>query len=298
MKKEYMLAGLTVLLWGTLPAVSKMVVNRIDPVFSTFCVTFIAFITLLCINMVRGGAGLFKKYSPKDYLRITGLGFLGMFCYTTLYYLGLARLTSQIAAIINYMWPIMIVVFSCIILKERMTRKRALALLVSFCGMLIICAPGLLGEYESNSAVGMLCCFTAAVCYGLYTALNKKYDYDQWIVLNVAFGVTAVLSGGISAVRETVPEMSVFTLPMILGLLWIGIFINAIAYVTWGMAMNMGDTAKISVMAYICPFLSLIFGRLLLDEHIGMMSMLGLVLIVGGILIQIDFGKGKAEGGI
>ena len=41
-------------------------------------------------------------------------------------------------------------------------------------------------------------------------------------------------------------------------------------------------------MAYLCPFISLIFGRLLLDEHITALSLLGLVFIVGGVLIQTD----------
>ena len=285
MKKEFLMAGVTVILWSTLPAVSKLIISQLDAFSTTFYVSLIAALTLFVINLVRGGLKSYTKYSLKDYARITGLGFLGLGCYTMLYYAGISYLTSQIAAIINYMWPIMIVLFSCIILRERLTGRKLAAMLISFSGMMIICAQGLFGGGESFSRIGMVCCLLAAVCYGIYSAFNKKYDYDQWIVLNVAFAVTALFSGAYCAVSD---DFGTLSLSMIPGLLWIGIFVNAIAYVLWGMAVNQGETARISILAYICPFLSLIFGRLLLDEHISMSALAGLVFIVGGVFVQMD----------
>ena len=284
-KKEYIMAGTTVILWSTLPSVSKLIINELSPMSATFYASLIAAVTLLVINLIRGGAGFYKVYKLHDYARIACMGFLGLFCYTSLYYLGLSRLTSQIAGIINYMWPIMIVLFSCIILRERLTGRKLAAMLISFSGMIIICAQGLFGGGESFSRIGMVCCFLAAVCYGIYSAFNKKYDYDQWIVLNVAFAVTALFSGAYCAISD---DFGTLSLSMIPGLLWIGIFVNAIAYVLWGMAVNQGETARISILAYICPFLSLIFGRLLLDEHISMSALAGLVFIVGGVFVQMD----------
>ena len=93
------------------------------------------------------------------------------------------------------------------------------------------------------------------------------------------------MSGVTCAVTSGFPHID---LTIFAGLLWVGIFVNAIAYVLWGIAMNSGETASVSVMAYLCPFISLIFGRLLLDEHITAFSLLGLVFIVGGVLIQTD----------
>lgn len=289
-KREYILAFTTVLLWGTLPSISKLIINKLSPVTTTFYVSLIAAMTLLIINAVRKGPDFYRIYSLRDYCRIAGLGFLGLFCYTTLYYIGLERLTSQLAGIINYMWPVMIILFSCLILKERFTIRKVTAMSVSFAGMMLICAQGMLGEASGNSLAGMLCCFAAAVCYGLYSALNKKYDYDQWIVLNVAFGVTALLSGIWCFADDGFVEPDG---PMLAGLLWIGVFVNGIAYVLWGIAINIGETAKISILAYICPFLSLVFGRVLLDEHISPLSFAGVILIIGGVLIQSEIGKKK-----
>lgn len=289
MKKQYIMAGITVFLWSTLSAVSKLLVNDLSPMTVLFYTSVIASLTLWIINLIRSGTKRYQHYRKKDYLIITGLGFLGLFCYTALYYIGLATLTSQIACIINYMWPMLIVLFSCILLKESFTKKKLLAILISFSGMLLITLQGYQTVSEGNVS-GMGACFLAAICYALYSVLNKKYNYDQWLVLHIAFTVSAVFSGIYCLGTNTLSLPSF--LPFV-GMLWIGIFVNAIAYVLWGIALNTGNTANISILAYLCPFLSLVFGRILLNERITFFSLLGLILIIGGVLLQLK--KPKEE---
>ena len=55
MKKEFLMAGITVILWSTLPAVSKLIISRLDAFSTTFYVSLIATLTLFVINLVRGG---------------------------------------------------------------------------------------------------------------------------------------------------------------------------------------------------------------------------------------------------
>ena len=284
MKKEYLFAGITVILWGTLSSVSKLLIDDLTPMSVLFYSSAIASVTLLIINLAAYGPKLYKQYKKSDYGIICSLGFLGLFCYTALYYIGLANLTSQIACIINYMWPMMIIIFSCIILKEPFTLKTFLAILISFSGMALISIQGISGGLDGKSILGMAACFIAAICYGIYSVYNKKYDYDQWVVLHMAFTVTAVLSGLYCLVTKS---FGILTPVMFLGMLWIGIFVNAIAYVLWGIAVNTGNTAKISILAYFCPFLGVVFGRILLQEHIEPLAFAGLVLIIGGVLLKL-----------
>ncbi len=72
----------------------------------------------------------------------------------------------------------------------------------------------------------------------------------------------------------------------LLGLGWIGIFTSAIAFTSWAVALAKGNTAKISNLAYITPFLSLIWTAIILKETISVFSVIGLALIILGILIQ------------
>ena len=71
------------------------------------------------------------------------------------------------------------------------------------------------------------------------------------------------------------------------GLLWSGIFTYAIAYTFWAQALAEGETAKISNLAYITPFLSLVWTAVFLKEQVRFSSVLGLSVIVLGIFIQL-----------
>lgn len=79
-----------------------------------------------------------KQYKAVDYLKISGLGFIGMFMSNALYYYGISKMTSQEACILNYLWPIMILIFSFIILREKVTVMKVVAIICSFFGIVIL----------------------------------------------------------------------------------------------------------------------------------------------------------------
>ena len=72
-----------------------------------------------------------------------------------------------------------------------------------------------------------------------------------------------------------------------IGFAWNGIFTVAIANTFWVMALETGKTEKVSNLAYITPFLSLVWTHLFLNEAIKLNSLVGLIIIIFGILIQM-----------
>ena len=64
-------------------------------------------------------------------------------------------------------------------------------------------------------------------------------------------------------------------------------FTSATGFTSWALALEKGDTAKISNLAYITPFLSLIWTGLILKEKISIYAIIGLIVIILGILIQL-----------
>lgn len=62
---------------------------------------------------------------------------------------------------------------------------------------------------------------------------------------------------------------------------------NALGYLFWNMAIVKGETSKISNLAYICPFLSLLFSAVVLKEDISVYAIIGLLMIVEGIFLQL-----------
>ena len=203
--------------------------------------------------------------------------------YSALYYYGLTELSSQKACTLNYLWPIMIVLFSSIILKEKITVIKAAAMLSSFFGIIILSAESSLSP-SGTSFLGIISCIAAAACYGLFSVLNKKADYDQNIAMMIIWLVAAVCSGILGVFTEKWVPLSG---GQWLGFLWLGIVIDAIAYLLWALALKGSeDTSKIATLAYLVPFLSLVVSAILLKEQIELRSIIALVFIVGGILLS------------
>lgn len=283
MKKSYIYAGLTVLIWSTLATVVKLVLKDI-PNFQALAISSaFAFVFLLILNIINGSIKEMKHYRIKDCLTMAGLGFLGLFMYSALYYYGIAELGSQEACILNYLWPMMIVIFACIILKERITVKKIIAMLMSFAGIVVLTLSSG-GASSGNRLFGIIACVTAAVCYGLFSVLNKKHSLNQNVTMMWIWFTTAVCSLVLSLIFENWQPIAGVQW---LGIAWLGIVVNAVAYLLWAIALKgASDSAKIANLAYLVPFISIIISWLVLKEQITINAVLALVLIIGGILIQ------------
>ena len=284
MKKAYFYGGTAIFLWSTIAASTKLMLGSLDSMQILSITMLFAAVFLLLVNLLNGKLKQMKRYSLRDYLYMLTLGILGLFLYNLFLYIGIDSMRASQAFIINYLWPIMTVIFACVILKEPMTVRKAIAIGMSFLGVVIVTSDGGLGGISRGELTGALCCVLAAVSYGLFSVLNKRKGYDNYICMMVchfaAFLVSTLFS--VCSGNVLIPQLS--QLP---GLLWIGVGTSAIAYTAWALALSLGDTAKLSNLAYITPFLSLIWTALLLKEPVSLYSVLGLVVIVAGILLQI-----------
>ncbi|MBQ7131061.1 MAG: DMT family transporter [Oscillospiraceae bacterium] len=283
MKKNYIYAVVTVLIWSTMAATVKKMLYDIPNLEALSISSIFAFLFLLIINLINGAVKEMRKYSVKDYGVMSGLGFIGLFLYSALYYYGLAKLTSQEACILNYLWPIMLVIFSCIILKEKLTFTKGIAMLCSFVGIIIL-SSGKASFSTGNTTFGIISCIIAAACYGLFSVLNKKKDYNQNISMMVIWLVVAVCAMISGLLTENwVPIKGV----QWLGILWIGIATDAVAYLLWALALKgVENTAKIANFAYLTPFLSLVVSAVFLKEKVQLRALIALLFIIGGILLQ------------
>lgn len=282
------MAGVSILCWSTTASVTKLLLGSMENL-QVLTVSFcFAFLFLLGVNLAGGKLKALKQLSGKDWVFLAGMSLLGIFFYTLLLNGGIARMQASQAFIINYLWPMMSVVFACLILKERMTLRKMAAVLCSFLGVILVTADGELTGFAPAHLTGALFCVFAAVSYGLFTVLNKRSTMDKSLCMMVYYGISFLLSALCMGAMRIPLSLD---LSGTLGLLWLGIGTNAIPYVTWALALQYGDTAKISNLAYCTPFLSLVWNALLLKEALSLWSLLGLLVIVSGIFIQLGIQK-------
>ena len=300
MRKNAICALGAILIWATMAPVTKTVLTSL-PSMEVLCISALFAVAVLFVmafvsgRLIHGGAGGSGARSARvaglardagnarAYAKMAGLGFIGIFAYSALYYEGIDRLSSQEACIINYLWPAMLVVFSCLILKEKMTLPKAGALICSFAGIVVLSSGG--GADGAGRLAGIVCCLGAAACYGLFSVLNKMFALDAVLTMMTAWLTGAACSWvfmlltGQSWVPVTRNEWP--------ALIWLGAGVSALAYLLWALAVNGSEnTAAIANLAYLTPLLSVVISAIFLHERLGLRTLIAMVLIVGGILVQ------------
>ena len=285
LKTEYVAAGISIFFWGTSATLSKLLLSSLSGMQVLLFSTLFASLTLLVVNAARGTLRELKTYRPIDFLKLAGIGLCGTFCYKISFYTGLSKLGSASSAfIINYLWPLMSVLFACLLLREKLTARKLIAVFLSFCGVVLVTTGGKFSALAPDTLVGAALCALAAVFYGLFTVLNKKAGYNNFLSIMICYMTSFVVSVGYAAVTD---GFYLPTLPQLGGIAWEGVLIAAVGFTSWAIALEKGDTAKISNLAYVTPFLSLVWTTLILREPLDSFAILGLLLIVGGIFVQM-----------
>jgi drug/metabolite transporter (DMT)-like permease len=178
----------------------------------------------------------------------------------------------------------MLVLLSVIFLKQKLYIIDAIAILISFSGVIIISSQGTLPfSGKMNEPVGVLLAVGSSIIWASYWIINikdKRPELDK-IALNFFFG--AIFATIYLLIFDELPLINKSWIPA----LYIGLTEMALAFVFWLTALaNTTNNARISNMVFISPFLALIFIHLILDEKIYLTTPIGLAFIVGGIIFQ------------
>lgn len=283
MKKTYFYAGVSIFCWSTVAATCKMLLRELNNMQLLWMNSLIAGAFLLVLNIVLGNFKKYKNYKLKDYFIMVAIGIPGTIFYYMFYYAGTDILPASQAFIINYLWPIMSVLFACIILREKLTAKKLIAIFISFFGVIVVIG-GDIKDFNGQMLFGVLCCILGAVSYGIFTALNQKMNYNKSMTLMISYFATFIFTTLVNLING---DIFIPGINQMLGFVWNGVFTVAIANTFWIMALEAGKTEKVSNLAYITPFLSLIWTSLFLNEEIKLNSLIGLTIIIFGILIQM-----------
>ena len=273
---------LIIFCWGTLPAVTKLTLTSISNMQVLFISSLIAAGCLYIYLFASGRIRLFHALTGSDIRQLIGLGFLGNFLYSAFYYASLRLLPSTDACVINYLWPIVATVCAAIILHEKIKVAEWAAVLLSFAGVAVISTKG--SGIALTNMRDILLCIAGAVCYGVFNVLNKKKGIDQLLCTAIYFTVTAVCSAPILLVTGDIASVSGAEWT---GMLWLSVFIDALAIFAWGAALQMSEVGFLSNLAYLTLVVAMVISYMTLGEPIESYAIIGMLFVLGGCLPQV-----------
>ncbi|MBU4266079.1 MAG: DMT family transporter [Candidatus Altiarchaeota archaeon] len=280
---SYLYVAMAVLLWSPTAAVGKLLLRNLNNLQFLFFASLIATASLFVIVLFQKKLPVIREYGPGDYWRFAYMGFIGVFLYYVLFFAGLALVPAQEAFIVNYTWPVWLVILAMPILKEEFNHRKLAAILLGFMGVYVVVTRGSPFSPSITDLEGNLLALAGAVSYGIFSALDKKHNYER-LTSTMFYYAFAFLYVSVSVLLfSEIPSLSLYELA---SLAYFGIFACGLAFVFWFLALKHGDTARMSNIVFLTPFLSLIPIYFLVGERILPSSVIGLVLIVAGIVIQ------------
>lgn len=285
-KKAYLFAFLAIGFWSTSASAFKICLDRFSvPVLPLLLGASLVSSVALFLNLLLSRkVGLLRFLSKDDFARSAFLGFLSPFLYYVVLFEAYSRLRAQEAQPLNFVWPLVLVLLSVPILKQKIRARDILAILISFFGVLIISTEGRVLNFRFTDPLGVALATGSSIPWALYWIYNMKDKQDEVVrlFLNFTFASVYVLS-----LMLVLGRFQAQSLKPALGIIYIGLFEMGITFLIWLKALKLArSTASVTSMIYLVPFLSFIVIYFVLGERILPSTVVGAVFIVGGIVFQ------------
>ena len=285
--KAYVFAGIAIFFWSTVASAFKLSLEHLEPIQLVFYSTLFSVCVLFVILIYQGKAQLIKRFSRADLLRCALLGLLNPCLYYIILFQGYDALPAQEAMVINFSWPVMMVILSIPILKQSIDIKSFLSIILCYIGVIVIATSGDFLSLSFNSSKGVFYMLFSTVIWSLFWLLNTKNKNDPLVSLFLIFLFSSPI---IFLIMYFTDSFVVPSIEGLMGSIYIGFFEMGISIILWQSALKISTTvSRVASLVFITPFMSLVVLYLVLGEKILASTFFGLILICAGLILQKYF---------
>lgn len=251
-----LVGSFAILMWSSL-ALFTVNTSNIPPLELLGISFSVAFIIGLIWN-IKNGQKVFLKVSKKVWL--VGVG--GLFGYHFFYFLAIKNAPALEANLINYLWPLLIVLFSALLPNEKLRWYNIIGTFLGLVGavVLILCKNGFTKiNFEFHE--GYIYAIISAILWASYSVLSRKFASVPTAIISAFCLIVAIMSFCTHFIFEitVVPSAKELFFAFLLGLGPVGG-----AFYVWDIGMKKGDIKLLGTLSYATPLLStlmlIIFG--------------------------------------
>lgn len=272
-------------IWGGMYVVSKVVLDIVPPLELVWLRYLVASVALILVGLATGQSWYINE---KDIPLLIGIGIIGYFFSIWAQFIGTKYSSAQMGAVVTSATPAFMAVFAYMILKEKITTKKLISVLLATIGMLFVVG---IGDVDQDFQIGGAALVFAALSWALMSVLVKKVPqgYSQLVVTTYAI-LTATVAITPFAIGQFLSGSLLHLLlqpTVVLGVLYIGVAATSIAFLFWNKGMQLVDASRGGVYFFFQPLVGTFLGWFFLDEQIGISFCVGAFLILSGVLLAI-----------
>lgn len=251
-----LLALAAIAMWGSLASLG-VALRHVPPFLLTG-------LSLMVGGLIALPLSNFKLAAWRVPLPTLALGVYGLFGYHFLLFVGLQNAPPVQANLVNYLWPLLIVVLAPVLLPGLVMRwQHIVAGLIGFAGAAIVILSGVdagteaaaqaLGGEQGDALWGYLAAAVAAVIWATYSLLTRRVPHFDTAAIGTFAWISGLLALLCHALMEPRVDLSLsdWALIALLGLGPLGG-----SFFLWDKALKMGDARHIGLLSYLTPLLS------------------------------------------
>jgi len=269
---------IAIFLWSCLALLTTLTEGI--PPFELLTLSFgVAFAASLIILGRRGVAGFNSWRQP---WAVWASGFVGIFVYHALYFFALKVAPAAEASLINYLWPLLLVLLSAFAAGEKLHKRQVLGALLGLAGTAFIMQQRATHTAGAMPMAGYLAAFGCALIWAGYSVFNRRFSEVPSSIIGGICGMSAAAGLVCHLAFETTvrPDSAQWVAIIVLGLGPAGL-----AFFAWDHATKHGHLATLGALSYLAPLMSTLLLIVVGHGYAGPILIIPALLIIAGAMI-------------
>lgn len=228
---------------------------------------------------------VFKLSSIKDFFGLAAIAVFGYCTYGVAYFMAINETSVGVAGALFYTYPSFVLLLSWIFLKEKITIKKILIILITFLGCLLVSGALETGA-QSISLKGIFMGILAGLAFAIYNILGKKYlgIYSSQTIIFYMFVISMVVFALIINPVAAISKISAAKVWPIMAAF--AITISVIPYLVHLKGLKKVDASTASILSTAEPISAMVLGITVFGETATAIKMAGIILIVGAVIFM------------
>ena len=228
-----------------------------------------------------------EKIDKSDYLRIVAAAFFGVTFNMLTFFKGLSYTSPIMGSVLMVTTPMIVLILSAILIKERMESRKILGIILGLAGTLFLILFGKSIVNAPNASLGNFLVFLNAVSYAFYLILVKKlmdkynaFSFVKWIYL---FGLMMVLPFGFQEFQSII--WTEIPTSIVLKIAFVVVFSTFLTYLLNLLSMKVLKPTTVAVFIYLQPVFATIFAIGLQKDELNWIKIVAAILIFSGVYL-------------
>lgn len=266
--------------WGFIGLVSKILFSQNFNSFTIITfrifIAFLGILILLLLNKIQ-----ITKVDKKDFKIILLYSLLGIFLYNFAFYSALKNLPIAIAIILTYFYPVIVLFLSSIFLKEKISKKKIISIILTSIGIIFVINPS---NLESIKTIGIIFGLLSALFMASNCLIGKKL-LKKYSPITITF-YSFFINTFILLIIGTFTHQFQYTFNILTStlLLILGLIITLLAFILYNSGLKQIESSKVAIITTLDIIISTLTGFIILKEKIILIQIIGIILVLSGII--------------